>query len=160
MHTIRPDEITPAQKALVELHQAEVRDITPESRLERILVPADLTPDPSGLGYRVRRPKSVSGVYWVVVPSDSHIGHWWELRVSWHDGYVQAGHSGHGCPASEAGKRCWHGFGAAFKVAELHYGGAIPVGAAPLHASADPRPKPRPKPEDGPPFPVDKAFYA
>ena len=160
MHTIRREDITPAQRALVDEHRSAVLDVTPEARLG-LIPPSSLEDDPGGLGYRVKRLRSLTGVYWILVPSASQLGLWWEMRVSWHDGYVQAGHYGHGCPAGEQNKRCWHGFAATETVADLHYGGTIPTGAAPLHATPDPRPRSKPEAEDRPPpFPVDRAFYA
>jgi hypothetical protein len=158
MHTIRPDDKTEDQAALVAEYRSAVLDVTPEARLA-LIPPSSLTDHPSGLGYQVRRARSATGVYWVLVPSASQVGLWWELRVSWHPGYVQAGHYGHGCPAAEANKRCWHGYAAAETIAELHYGGTIPTGAAPLHATPDPRPRPAKAEDRPPPFPVDRSFY-
>jgi hypothetical protein len=157
MHTIRPDDVTGDQKALVEDFWEQVQDITPGSRLG-LLPPSAVTEE--ALGYRIRRPRSATGVYWTVCPSASQVGRWWELRVSWHEGaYVQAGHYGHGCPAWEVNRRCWHEFAAVRKIAAIHYGGQVPTGAAPLHATPDPRPRPEKVKDRPPPFPVDKAFY-
>lgn len=161
MFTIRPEDQTEAQAETIEAHWTAIADVTPESRLERHWR-SEIVDDPDGLGVRFRRPKSVSGTYWVLVPSDSQIGLWWELRVSWRDGYVQAGHYGRACPAADAGRLCWHVFAAARKIAALHYGGEIPVSAVPLRATPDPRPRAQTtvsEPERVP-WPVDHRFYA
>jgi hypothetical protein len=126
MHTIQASRPTPDMAAKVLRHHERVLDVTP---------PHKLADELSGQ-LRLDR-------FHVLVPSDSHPGFWWEVRVSWHGprpgapyGYVEAGHYGHACAASEAGKDCWHLYAAVARVATIYdpsgNGGKVPEAARPV----------------------------
>ena len=115
MHTIRPEGATAIMAAKVIDHVDRVLDTTPHSRLAIS----------SG---------ELRGNFWALVPSHTRTGQWWEIRVSWHDGYVEAGHYGHACEASDAAKHCWHLYAAVLKISQLYYGGMIPVAVTPIRA--------------------------
>jgi hypothetical protein len=123
MFTVRPEDYSAEQTAaamaaLTDPDHAAI-DVTPTSRM------ATLTGRPSTS-------------YWVLVPSASRPGQWWEMRVSWHAGYVETGHYGHGCEASEVNRRCWHGLTAALVIARTYHRGVIPAASVPVRNATVP----------------------
>jgi hypothetical protein len=155
--TLRLDDCTPGMFAKLTAHLPQVADWTPPDRLA----------DPA-TGEAVTLP-----VCTAMVPShDSRPGWWWEIRVSWHRGKVNAWHvpqldeqTGEPavCLAYATSGRCWHLYAAAVALADT-YGLPLPEPArrapAPSPARARRRPpRPAPVPERVPWPPLATAGY-
>jgi hypothetical protein len=113
MATVRLVECTPTMFAKLRRHLHQVQDVTPGRRLVDA-ASGELRAFP---------------VYSVLVPShDSHPGHRWELRVSWHPHKVNAWHVAQvdddgnplSCLAYVTAGRCWHLYAAALYLAEVY----------------------------------------
>jgi hypothetical protein len=104
--------------------------------------------EPATLAYDTDRP---TARYNLLVPSDTHSGLYYEVRVIAGRNRWWAVHYGEGCPAHQRGSQCKHLYAAALWVSQYatgrggqpRFGGRIPVPYRRKRTPANPKPAPR-----------------